>query len=104
MPSSRTYVLDTSVLLADPKALTSFEEHTVVLPMMVIDELEAKRNHPELGYFARQVLHQLEDLRTENDGRLDRPVSIGEHGGTLRVDPSDQDLIVGNNDAKKAAM
>ena len=48
-----TYVLDTSVLLADPGALSKFEEHEVVIPIVVIGELEAKRDHPELGYFAR---------------------------------------------------
>ena len=55
----RTYVLDTSVLLADPAAITRFDEHKVVLPIVVITELEAKRNHPELGYFARQALRHL---------------------------------------------
>jgi hypothetical protein len=49
----RTYVLDTSVLLSDPRAIARFKEHEVVLPVVVITELEAKRHHPELGYFAR---------------------------------------------------
>ena len=49
----RTYVLDTSVLLSDPRALVRFAEHEVVLPVVVISELEGKRHHPELGYFAR---------------------------------------------------
>ena len=66
----RTYVLDTSVLLADPAAIMRFDEHKVVLPIVVITELEAKRNHPELGYFARQALRHLDDLRIEH-GRLD---------------------------------
>ncbi|MGH3303929.1 MAG: PIN domain-containing protein, partial [Streptosporangiaceae bacterium] len=44
----RTYVLDTSVLLADPGAIGRFAEHRVVLPVVVITELEAKRHHPEL--------------------------------------------------------
>ena len=46
----RTYVLDTSVLLSDPQAITRFDEHEVVLPLVVVTELEAKRTHPELGY------------------------------------------------------
>ncbi|MFF9677781.1 PIN domain-containing protein, partial [Streptomyces eurythermus] len=54
-PDRRTYVLDTSVLLADPHAPSRFDEHEVVLPVVVVTELEAKRNHPELGYFARQA-------------------------------------------------
>src|SRR3954471_14511470 len=49
---THTFVLDTSVLIADPAAFLRFAEHDVVLPLVVISELEGKRNHPELGYFA----------------------------------------------------
>jgi PhoH-like ATPase len=83
--SVRTYVLDTSVLLADPGALRRFAEHEVVLPVVVVTELEGKRNHPELGFFARTALRTLDDLRILQ-GRLDSPVPIGEDGGTLRVE------------------
>ena len=55
---------------ADPVAIGRFAEHQVVLPIVVITELEAKRDHPELGYFARQALRFLDDLRVEF-GRLD---------------------------------
>ena len=82
---TRTYVLDTSVLLADPGALKRFDEHEVVLPVVVITELEGKRHHPELGFFARAALRSLDDLRILH-GRLDEPVPIGEAGGTLRVE------------------
>jgi PhoH-like ATPase len=85
MSTPRTYVLDTSVLLADPGAVTRFHEHEVVIPVVVITELEAKRHHPELGYFARQALRLLDDLRTQHGG-LDRPLPIGVEGGTLRVE------------------
>jgi len=78
-----TYVLDTSVLLSDPGALGRFDEHEVVLPLVVIGELEGKRDHPELGWFARQALRMLDDLRVLH-GRLDRPVPVG--AGTLRVE------------------
>lgn len=81
----RTYVLDTSVLLSDPRALMRFAEHEVVLPVVVISELEAKRHHSELGYFARSALRLLDDLRVEH-GRLNDPVPVGDHGGTLRVE------------------
>lgn len=81
----RTFVVDTSVLLSDPLALSRFAEHEVVLPVVVLTELEAKRTHPELGYFARQALRFLDDLRTKH-GRLDAPLPIGEDGGTLRVE------------------
>jgi PhoH-like ATPase len=60
----KTYVLDTSVLLADPGALKRFEEHEVIIPIAVIGELESKRDHPELGYFARAALRALSRDRT----------------------------------------
>jgi PhoH-like ATPase len=84
-PGIRTYVLDTSVLLSDPWALSRFDEHEVVLPLVVIGELEGKRHHSELGWFAREALRLLDDLRRTH-GRLDAPVPIGDLGGTLRVE------------------
>ncbi|MFH8678493.1 PhoH family protein [Streptomyces lydicus] len=86
----RTYVLDTSVLLADPGAMARFDEHEVVLPVVVVTELEAKRHHPELGYFARQALRLLDEYRVQF-GRLDAPIPIGELGGTLRVELNHSD-------------
>lgn len=80
----RTFVLDTSVLLSDPRALFRFAEHEVVIPIIVITELEKKRHDPEIGYFARQALRALDDLRREHE-RLDFPVEVGS-GGTLRVE------------------
>nr|WP_228122492.1 PhoH family protein [Saccharothrix syringae] len=84
-PTTHTYVVDTSVLLSDPLAITRFAEHEVVLPLVVISELEGKRHHPELGWFAREALRLLDDLRLQH-GRLDSPVPIGDVGGTLRVE------------------
>ena len=81
----RTYVLDTSVLLADPHAVKRFDEHEVVIPIVVVTELEGKRHHPELGYFARTALRLLDEYRIQH-GRLDEPVPIGPAGGTLRVE------------------
>ncbi|MFL6139473.1 MAG: PhoH family protein [Frankiaceae bacterium] len=89
----RTYVLDTSVLLADPGALARFAEHEVVLPLVVVNELEAKRKDPELGYFARQALRLLDDMR-ERHGRLDQPLPVGEQGGTVRVELNHSDPSV----------
>ena len=86
----RTYVIDTSVLLADPTAMDRFEEHEVVLPVVVVTELEAKRHHPELGYFARQALRRLDEYRVRH-GRLDAPIPIGEVGGSLRVELNHSD-------------
>ena len=81
----KTYVLDTSVLLADPAAISRFAEHEVIIPITVIGELESKREHPELGYFARVALRTLDDLRISN-GRLDREVKLNDEGGTLKVE------------------
>jgi PhoH-like ATPase len=91
--SRKTYVLDTSVLLSDPGAWARFGEHEVVLPLVVISELEAKRHHPELGWFARQSLRMLDDLRVAH-GRLDNPVPIADGGGTLHVELNHSDLSV----------
>ncbi|MFD7411016.1 PhoH family protein [Kitasatospora purpeofusca] len=92
-PDRRTYVLDTSVLLADPLAMTRFEEHEVVLPVVVVTELEAKRHHPELGYFARQALRLLDDFRIRF-GRLDEPIPVGELGGSIRVELNHSDTSI----------
>jgi PhoH-like ATPase len=89
----RTYVLDTSVLLADPAAFLRFDEHEVILPLVAISELEGKRHHPELGYFARQSLRLLDDLRVKY-GRLDEPVPVTPSGGTLRVELNHADQSV----------
>ncbi|TQF73902.1 PhoH family protein [Rhodococcus spelaei] len=89
----RTYVLDTSVLLSDPWAVTRFAEHEVVLPLVVISELEGKRHHHELGWFAREALRMLDDLRLEH-GRLDQPVPIGADDGSLQVELNHTDPAV----------
>ncbi|MCD2442746.1 PhoH family protein [Agromyces sp. SYSU K20354] len=103
--AERTYVLDTSVLLSDPRALFRFAEHAVVLPVVVITELESKRNDPEIGYFARQSLRILDEMRVEHE-RLDFPIPVGD-GGSLRVElnhssPSvlPSGLQLGDNDSR----
>lgn len=105
----RTFVLDTSVLLSDPKALFRFAEHEVVLPIVVINELEKKRNDLEIGYFARKALRFLDDLRQQHE-RLDFPVEVGE-GGTLRVELNHIDPAIlpagfqlGDNDTRILAV
>ncbi len=89
-----TYILDTSVLLASPKSIFSFEEHEVILPLIVIRELESKRNDPEIGYLARQALRSLEELRNTK-GDLKSSVVVNSDGGTLRVEvsPGDRSLL-----------
>lgn len=109
-PGRRTYVLDTSVLLADPYAILRFAEHEVVLPIVVVTELEAKRHHPELGYFARSALRLLDELRMEH-GRLDIPLPVRGEEGSVRVElnHTDADVLpagfrLGDNDSRILAV
>ncbi len=106
----RTFVIDTSVLLSDPRAMLRFAEHSVVLPIVVITELEAKRHHPELGFFARAALRLLDELRVEH-GHLDEPIRANEEEGTLRVELNHTDPEVlpsgfrlGDNDSRILAV
>ena len=107
----KTYVIDTSVLLADPAALTRFAEHEVIIPIVVIGELETKRDHPELGYFARAALRTLDDLRISH-GRLDEAIKMNSQGGTLKVELNHSDssslpmgfLRDGSNDSRILAI
>ncbi|WP_298748883.1 PhoH family protein [uncultured Serinicoccus sp.] len=106
----KTYVLDTSVLLSDPRALLRFAEHEVVVPVVVITELEGKRHHPELGYFARQALRMLDDLRVAH-GTLSEAVPVGQAGGSLRVELNHTDpaalpagFRLGDNDSRILAV
>ena len=107
--AERTYVLDTSVLLSDPRAMFRFAEHAVVLPVVVVSELESKRNDPEIGYFARQALRILDGLRAEHE-RLDFPIPVGD-GGSLRVELNHSNMSVlpsglqlGDNDSRILAV
>ena len=110
-PARVTYVLDTSVLLADPVALSRFAEHEVIIPITVISELESKRDHPDLGYFARAALRTLDDLRVKS-GRLDQPININDEGGSLSVELNHSDtsklpagfLRDGTNDSRILAI
>jgi PhoH-like ATPase len=106
----RTYVIDTSVLLSDPHALRRFAEHDVILPIVVITELEAKRHHSELGYFARTALRHLDDLRLTY-GRLDAPIPVNDEGGTVHVELNHTDpsalpdgFRLGDNDSRILAV
>lgn len=108
--AEKTFVIDTSVLLSDPGALFRFAEHAVVLPVVVITELEKKRDDPEIGYFARRALRILDGLR-EKHLRLDFPVPVGDEGGTLRVelnhsspDALPSGMRLGDNDTRILAV
>lgn len=105
----RTFIIDTSVLLSDPRALFRFAEHEVVIPIVVINELEKKRHDLEIGFFARKALRYLDELREKHE-RLDFPMSIGDNG-VLRVELNhiDQSVLpagfqLGDNDSRILAV
>jgi PhoH-like ATPase len=78
----KTYVLDTNVLIYDPRAILKFEDNDLVLPIYVIEEVDQfKRETTERGRNAREVARVLDELRTK--GSLSQGVPVGE--GTVRV-------------------
>src|SRR5690606_6918494 len=80
----RTYVVDTNVLLYDPNAIFGFEDHDVVIPMTVIEEVDRfKKDLNETGRNARTVSRILDGLRRR--GSLREGVGL-DGGGRLRVD------------------
>jgi PhoH-like ATPase len=81
-----TFVLDTCVLIADPRAILRFDEHDVVLPLVVVEELDRqKARMDEVGTGARAAIRLLEELGASRDGGLREPVSLP-GGGTLRIE------------------
>ena len=88
---SRTYVLDTCVLLADPHALLRFDEHDVVLPLVVIEELDRKKTAlDDVGRNARLALRAIEELRVGSASGL-REAQPLPSGGTLRIEANHVD-------------
>ena len=80
----KIFVLDTNVLLHDPRAIYAFEDHDVVIPIVVVEELDTfKKDLSELGRNARQIGRFLDELRTE--GRITEGVPINNNTGTLSV-------------------
>ncbi len=89
---SRTYVLDTNVLLHDPRCIFRFEEHEVVIPIWVIEEVDRfKREVTEIGRNAREVSRELDRLRLK--GPLSSGIAL-ESGGTLRVVVEELDPVL----------
>ena len=87
MSDRQTVIIDTSVLLAHGKQpLFGFPGAEVVLPLVVLEELEAKRNDPELGLTARSALRALEELRVGPHANLRDGVKVDEEGGTVRIE------------------
>lgn len=82
----RTFVLDTCVLLADPHSILRFEEHEVVLPLVVVEELDHKKTRPdEVGANARAAIRLLESLGASRPGGLREPAPLPS-GGVLRIE------------------
>jgi PhoH-like ATPase len=79
-------VLDTSVLISDPEALTAFPDADGVIPLVVIEELDQhKTRMDDVGRAARAVLRSIEELRVANGGDIREPVAVP-GGGTLRIE------------------
>src|SRR5512141_1543106 len=84
----KVFVLDTNVLLHDPRAMFSFEDNDVVIPIVVIEELDKfKKGIDEMGRNARQVSRILDEYRQK--GKLSQGVKL-EGGGCLRVELNHQ--------------
>jgi len=82
--SKKVFVLDTNVLLHDPMAIFHFQEHDIVIPIVVIEEIDNfKKDQTEIGRNARSVSRQIDKLRTL--GTLSKGVTL-EGGGSLKVD------------------
>lgn len=86
------FVLDTCVLLADPKAIHRFEEHEVVLPLVVVEELDRNKGRmDEVGRNARTAVRLLEELRVRSTTGLREPARLPS-GGRLRVEGNHVDV------------
>jgi len=82
--SKKVFVLDTNVLLHDPQAIFRFQEHDIVIPIVVIEEIDNfKKDQTEIGRNARSVSRQLDKLRQK--GSLSQGVQL-EMGGSLKID------------------
>ena len=84
----KTYVLDTCVLLADPMAPLRFEEHHVVIPLVVVEELDRKKTRmDEVGTNARRSIRLLEEHGASRSGGLRDAIDLPS-GGTIRIEPN----------------
>lgn len=82
---TKTYILDTNVLLSDPSALFSFKEHDLVIPMIVLEELDRhKDRQDEVGRNARETSRKLTEITKEHKAFKD-PVPLGEGLGKLYI-------------------
>lgn len=81
----KTYILDTNVLLSDANSLFGFEEHNLVLPLIVLEELDRhKDRQDEVGRNAREVVRKLADLTKVNKD-FKTGIPLGKNLGTLKI-------------------
>jgi len=79
----KNFILDTNVLIHDPKSIYAFQDNNVIIPLPVLEELDNLKKHSGgLGKFAREVIRELDNLR--NKGKLSEGIKL-ENGGTLKV-------------------
>lgn len=87
----KTYILDTSVLVHDPRALTEFEDNDIVIPIAVVEEIDGhKKRQDEVGRNARWVSAFLDKLRAV--GHLDIGVPLGKQKGKIKVELNHQEV------------
>ncbi len=80
-------VLDTSVLIADPSCVSSFDDVDVVIPLIVVEELDGLKARPDdVGRAARAALRSIEELRVRHGGSLAEPVPVGHSGSRLQIE------------------
>lgn len=87
----KVFVLDTSVLVHDPRALNAFQDNDIIIPLAVVEEIDGhKKRQDEVGRNARWVSAFLDKLREK--GHLDHGVSLGENRGIIRVELNHQEV------------
>ncbi len=83
----KTFVLDTNVLLHDPKSLLQFPRHHVLVSIAVLEELDKMKRLPnDLGRNSREAIRLLDSLKIVGTGNLHSGVKL-ENGATIRVQP-----------------
>lgn len=90
----KQYVLDTNVLVSDPKSIYKFHEHSVVIPIVVIEELDSlKTRQDDAGRRARQAIREIESLRVKDPDGFRSGVDL-DSGGRLNIELNHVDLSI----------
>lgn len=98
----KIYILDTNVLLHDPQALFTFQDNLVVLPIVVLEEIDTfKKDQTETGRNSRQVSRYLDDLRLKGD--ISKGVEL-ENGGYLKIDLDNDLTLIPDNRILQCAL